>query len=124
MTHKLQVKEHLRNGALYQSLPETSPSGEWKRRLFDQHTMHSQLKAALQDKPRLLKRFFCIGIPVICITLVFAAYFGFIHTEHWYENIVQVINYDIPPMGLKEVFIFIAVVNGLTFFVKKRAFAL
>jgi len=124
MTHKLQVKEHLRNGALYQSLSETSLSVEWKCRLFDRHTMQRQFKAALQYKSHFLKRFVCIGIPIICITLVFAAYFGFIHTEHWYENIVQVINFDISPMGLKEVLIFIAVVNGLTFLIKKRAFTL
>jgi len=124
MTDKLQVKEHLRNDALYRPLSEPSPGGEWKRRLFYQHTLHKQLKAALLERPPLLKQFVCIGVPVICIALVFTSYFGFIHPERWFENIVPVVSFDVPPVGLKEVFVFVAIVNGLTFIIRKRVFAL
>ena len=124
MTDKLQVREHLRNEALYRPLSEPSPGGEWKRRLFYQHTLHKQLKAALWERPHLLKRFVCIGVPIICIALVFTWYFGFIHPEHWFENIVPVVSFDVPPIGLKEIFVFVAIVNGLTFIIRKRVFAL
>jgi hypothetical protein len=124
MTDKLQVKEHLRNGALYRPVAEPSPGAEWKRRLFYQHTSHQQLKAALQERPRLLKRFICIGIPILCITLAFAVYIGFVHPESWFKNLVPVVHFDVPPMGLKETLIFIAVANGLTLFIRKRAFTL
>jgi len=60
MTYKLQVKEHLRNGALYQPMTEPSLGEEWKRQLFFQHFMHRQLKAALQERKRFHKGFICI----------------------------------------------------------------
>ena len=144
MTYKLQVKEHLRNEALYRPLPEPSLNEEWKRRLFYQHTFHKQLKAALWERPHLLQRFVCIGVPIICIALVFTSYFGFIDPERWFEdiisqlsffenivpvtsffeNIVPLLSLDVPPIGLIEVFVFVAIVNGLTFIIRKRLFAL
>jgi hypothetical protein len=124
MTDKLQVKEHLRNGALYRPAAEPSLGAEWKRRLLNQHASHQQLKAALRERPRLLKRFLCIGIPILYITFAFAVYIRFLHPESWFKNLVQVVNFDVPPIGLKEIFIFIAVANGLTLFIRKRAFTL
>jgi hypothetical protein len=124
MTDKLQVKEHLRNEALYRPLSEPSLGREWKRRLFYQHTLHRQLKAALWERPHLLKRFVCIGVPIICIALVFASYFGFIQPEHWFESIIPVVSLDVPPIGLKEALAFVAIVNALTFIIRKRLFAL
>ena len=124
MTDKLQVREHLRNEALYRPLSEPSPVREWKRRLFYQHALHEQLKATLWEEPHLLKQFVRIGVPVICIALVFTSYFGFIHPERWIENIVPFVSFDVPPIGLKEVFVFVAIVNGLTFIIRKRLFAL
>jgi len=124
MKETLPVKEHLRNEALYQPLSEPSLSEEWKRRLFYQHTLHRQLKAALWERPHFLKRFVCISVPVICIALVFTSYFEFIHPIHWFESIVPVMSFDVPPIGLKEVLIFVAIVNALTFVIKERLFVL
>jgi hypothetical protein len=134
MTDKLQVEEHLRNEALYRPLSEPSLNGEWKRRLLYQHTLHGQLKAALWERPHLIKRFVCIGVPILCIALVFTSYFGLIYPEHWFEyivpllspfeNIVTSLSLDVPPMGLKEVLVFVAIVNGLTFVIRKRGFLL
>ena len=134
MTDKLQVREHLRNGVLYRPLSEPSPGGEWKRRLFYQHTLHKQLKAAFLERPLLLKQFVCIGVPVICIALVFASYFGLINPERWFENIVSLLAFfqnivpllslDVHPIGLKEVLVFVAIVNALTLIIRKRLFAL
>jgi hypothetical protein len=144
MTDILQVKEHLRNETLYRPLSEPSLNEEWKRRLFDQHTSRQQLKAALCERPRLFKPFVYIGIPVICIAIIFASYFEFIHPERWIENIVPALSFfeknvplltffekivtlpslDVPPIGLLEVLVFVAIVNALTFIVRKRFFAL
>jgi hypothetical protein len=124
MMHKLQVKEHLRNGALYQSVTESSLSEEWKRRLFCQYNMHKQLKAALRERTGVLKPLIYIGVPVMCILLVFAAYFGFLQPGQWLEKIVLATNFDIPPIGLKEIFVFAALVNGLTFLIRERRFFL
>ena len=134
MTDRLQVREHLRNETLYRPLSKPSPGREWKRRLFYQHTLHKQLKAALWERPHLLKRFVCIGIPIICIALVFTSYFGFIDPERWFENIVPLLTFfenivelpslDVPPIGLIEVLVFVAIVNALTFIIRKRFFAL
>lgn len=134
MTDKLLVKEHLRNEALYRPLSEPSLNEEWKRRLFYQHTLNEQLKAALRERPYFLMQFVLIGIPIICIALVFASYFGFIHLENWFENIVPLFTFfenivelpsiDVPPIGLIEVLVFVAIVNALTFIVRKRFFAL
>jgi len=123
--HKLQVKEHLRNGALYQSVTESSLSEEWKRRLFCQYNMHKQLKAALRERTGVLKPLIYIGVPVTCILLVFAAYFGFLTLGQWFEDIISTIELlKVPPIGLKEIFIFAAVVNGLTFLIRERRFFL
>ena len=124
MTDKLQVKEHLRNEALYRPLYEPSPGREWKRRLLYQHILHRQLKVALWERPHFLKQFVCISVPIICIALVFTSYFGFIRPEHWFESIIPVVSLDIPPIGLKEVLTFVAIVNALTFIIRKRLFAL
>ncbi len=144
MTDKLQIKEHLRNETLYRPLSERSLSEEWKRRLFYQHTLHQQLKAALWERPHLLKQFVCIGVPILCIALLVASYFEFIHPERWiesivpalsffekivplltfFENIVALPSLDVPPIGLLEVLVFVAIVNALTFIVRKRLFAL
>jgi hypothetical protein len=134
MTETLPVKEHLRNEALYRSLSEPSLSEEWKRRLFSQYTLHEQLRAALWERPHFLKRFVCIGVPIICIALVFTSYFGFIDLESWFEgivpilslfeNIAPILDLEVPSIGLKEVFIFVAIVNALTFIIRKRVFAL
>ena len=144
MTDKLLVKEHLRNEALYRPLSEPSLSEEWKRRLFYQHTLHKQLKAALWERPHFLMQFVRIGVPIICIALVFTSYFGLFHPERWFEsivpllsafksivprlslfdNIVPRLSLDVPPIGLIEVLVFVAIVNALTFIVRKRFFAL
>ena len=124
MTEKLQVKEHLRNDALYRPLTESSLGGEWKRRLFHRHALNQQLKAALLERSRLPKRFIRIGVPILCTAFAFAVYFGWIHPEHWHEYIVPVVNLDIPPIGLKETLIFVAIVNGLTLLIRKRAYLL
>jgi hypothetical protein len=121
MTDRLQIKDHLRNGVLYRPVTEPSPGGEWKRRLLRQHALRQQLQTALREKSRFPKGFVCIGVPILCITLAFSLYFGFIHPEHWLENIIPVVNFDIPPIGLKEALVFVAIVNGLTLLVRKRA---
>jgi hypothetical protein len=124
MTDKMQVEEHLRNGALYRPVSESSLSGEWKRKLFYQHALHQQLKNALQEGDPLPKWFFCIGVPIICVTLAVVTYFGFAHPEHWYESIVPIVNFDFLNIGLNEVLVFVATVNGLTLLVRRRAFLL
>lgn len=144
MKETLPVKEHLLNRALYQSLSERSLNEDWKRRLFYQHTLHQQLKAALWERPHSLKRFVCIGVPILCIALLIASYFEFIHPERWirniihalsffekivslltfFENIVALPSLDVPPIGLLEVLVFVAIVNALTFIVRKRLFTL
>jgi len=124
MMNKLQVKEHLRNGALYQPATEFSLSEEWKRRLFCQYTMHKQLKAALRERTGVLKPLVYIGVPVTCILLVFASYFGFLQPGQWLDKIVLAADFDVPPIGLKEIFVFAAMVNGLTLLIRKRVFPL
>jgi hypothetical protein len=144
MTDKLLVKEHLRNEALYRPLSEPSLNEEWKRRLFYQHALNEQLKAALWERPLLLRQFIRIGVPIICIVLVFTSYFRFIDPERWFEyivprlsffentvpvtrfieNIVPRLSLDLPPIGLMEVLVFVAIVNALTFTIRKRLFAL
>jgi hypothetical protein len=124
MADKLPVKAHLRNGALYQSRIESSPGEDWKRRLLFQYSMHKQLKAFLTERNRLLKRFVYIGMPVACIALVFAAYFGFLPPADWPTNLIPVVDFSFPPIGLKEILVFAAVVDGLTFIIRKRLFAL
>ncbi len=121
MTDKLQVKEHLRNNALYRPVDEPSPGEEWKRRLFRRYAKRQQLQDALRERSRLSKGFVCIGVPVLGIILAFALYFGWIPTEHWLEGVVPAVNFDIPPIGLQEALIFAAIVNSLTLLVRKRA---
>jgi hypothetical protein len=122
MTHKLPVKEHLRNAALYRPLTEPSPGTEWKRRLLRQYSMHKQLNHALDVKTGILRLPVCIVVPIACLFLVFAAYFGFLPLGQWFENIISTDVLNIPPIGLKEIFVFAAMVNGLTFLIRKRAF--
>jgi len=123
MTDKLAVKGHLRNGALYQSRIESPPGEEWKRRLLFQYSMHRELKSLLEERKSLFKRSVYIGIPIACIALAFAAYFGFFPQADWFANMVSTAAIDFPPIGLKEALIFAAAVDGLTFLVRKRVFA-
>jgi len=121
MTHKLPVKEHLRNAALYRPLTEPSIGREWKRRLLRQYSMNKQLNDALHVKIGIFKLPVCIVVPIACLSLVFAAYFGFLPLGQWFENIISTIDVSaIPPIGLKEIFVFAALVNGLTFLIRKR----
>jgi hypothetical protein len=124
MTNRLQVKDHLRNGALYWPAAEPSPGGEWKRRLFRQHALCQQLQDALREKSRLPKLLVCIGVPVLCIAFAVVAYLELIHPEHWFDIIVPVVNFEMPPIGLKECLILIVIINGLTLLIRKRAYLL
>lgn len=124
MSDKLQVKEHLRNGALYASPAQSSLGGDWKRRLLYRRTLHQQLKSALRERRRLLEPFVRIGVPILCVVFAFAAYFGYIHPEHWPEAVGRLPDFDVPSIGLKEAFLFIAAVNGLVFLIRKRDFVL
>ncbi len=122
MTDKLPVKEHLRNASLYRPVTEPSLIGNWKERLLRQYNMSKQINDALNVRIGMLKRFVYIGVPIACILFALTVYFGFIQPGDWLENTVSAIDWNIPPIGLKEVFIFVAAVNGLTFLVRKRAF--
>jgi hypothetical protein len=121
MTYELQVKEHLRNGALYRPLSEPLLSSEWKHRLFRQRMLRQQLEAALEERPRLFNKFVRVGTPVLCVAFTFAVFFGLINPAGWSETLVVEINNHVPFVGLKETFLFIAVVNGLTLLVRKRS---
>ena len=123
MTHKPQVREHLRNGALYGPASGPSPGGEWKRRLFRQRSMRNQLEAALRERHRSFKWLLYVGIPVTCVVLVSALYLGFLPLIPRIENMVPLADFHVPPIGLKEVLVFIAIVNGLTLLIKRRAFS-
>ncbi len=122
MTNKLPVKEHLRDAALYRPLTEPLTGTEWKRRLLRQYSMHKQLNHALHVKRGILRLPVCIVVPITCLFLVFAAYFGFLPLGQWFESIISIDVLNVPPIGLKEIFVFAAVVNGLTFLIRKRAF--
>jgi len=125
MTNKLAVKEHLRNAALYRPLTETSPGMEWKRRLLRQYSMDKQLSDALNLNNGIFKLPVCIAVPIACLLIVFSSYFGFLPLGQWFEDILSAIDVlKIPPIGLKEIFVFAAVVNGLTFLTRKRTFFL
>ena len=117
---KMQVKEHLRNGTLYQPVTESSLNQEWKRRLIRQYILYNQLNAALQERNGFLNPLVYIGVPVTCLLVVFAAYLGFIQPEQWLEKIVSAAYFDIPPIGFKETFVFAAVVDCLTLLIWKR----
>jgi TRAP-type uncharacterized transport system fused permease subunit len=125
MTNRLSVKEHLRNAALYRPLTEPSTGMEWKGRLLRQYSMDRQLNDALHAKNGILKLPVCIAVPVACLFLVFSAYFGFLPLGQWFEYTISSIDaLKIPPIGLKEIFVFAALVNGLTFLIKERRFFL
>jgi TRAP-type uncharacterized transport system fused permease subunit len=125
MTNKLPVKEHLRNAALYRPLTEPSPGMEWKSRLLRQYSMGKQLNDALHLKNGILKLPVCIAVPIVCLFFVFAAYFGFLPLGQWFEYTISSIDaLKIPPIGLKEIIVFAALVNGLTFLIKERRFFL
>jgi hypothetical protein len=120
--NKLQVKEHLRNGALYQPMTESSLDEEWKRRLLCQYAMHKQLNSALQERNGFSKSLVYIGVPGMCLLLAFAVYFGFLQPGDWLEKFVLAADFDIPPIGVKESLVFAALVNGLTLLIRKRGF--
>ncbi len=125
MTNRLPVKEHLRNADLYRTFNEPSPGMEWKGRLLRQYSMDKQLNDALHLKNGNLKLPVCIAVPIACLFFVFNAYFGFLPLGQWFENIISSIDaLKIPPIGLKEIFVFAALVNGLTFLIKERRFFL
>ena len=125
MTNKLAVKEHLRNAALYRPLTEPLPGMEWKHRLLRQYSMDKQLNDALYLHNGVLKLPVCIVVPIACLFFVFSAYFGYLPLGQWFEEIIISIDaLTIPPIGLKEIFVFAAVVNGLTFLIRKRTFFL
>ncbi len=123
MTDKLPVKVHLCNGALYQSRIESPPGEEWKHRLLFQYCMHRQLKSLLGERKSLFKKSVYIGIPIACIALAFAAYFGFLPPADRFISIAPAVAFDFPPIGLKEALIFAAAIDGLTFLVRKRLFS-
>jgi len=124
MTDKLPVKEHLCNAALYRPVTESSPVRDWKHRLLRQYNMSRQISNALKTGTVMQRWFVCIGVPIGCIVLAFAVYFGWIQPGDWIERVGTILDWKIPPIGLKEVCIFIAAVNGLTFLIRKRAFSL
>jgi hypothetical protein len=124
MTDKLPVKEHLRNATLYRPAAESSLVRDWKHRLLRQYNMSRQISNALKTGTGMQRWFVCIGVPISCIVLAFAVYFGWIRPGDWIESVGMRLDWKVPPIGLKEVCIFIAAVNGLTFLVRKRAFSL
>ncbi len=125
MTHKQAVKEHLRNAALYRTLTEPSPGMEWKSRLLRQYSMQKQLNDVLLAKNGIFKIPLSIAVPVACLSIVFAAYYGFLPLGQWFKDIMISIDVlKVPPIGLKEIFVFAALVNGLTFLIKERRFFL
>ncbi len=123
MTDKLPVKEHLRNASLYRPVIESSPRMEWKHPLLRQYNMSRQISNALRTRTGIQKQFVCIGVPIACIVLAFSFYFGLIQPGDWIESMGSIKDWSIPPIGLKEVLIFIAAVNGLTFLIRKRTFS-
>lgn len=120
MTNKLPVKEHLRNAVLYQPLALPSHGSEWKRRLFARYRLRKQLNDALYTKFNILQLTVCIVVPVVCLLVVFASYFGFLHLGHWFENIEFKSVMSLSKIGLKEILVFAAVVNLVTFLIMKR----
>ena len=120
MTLKISVKEHLSNSLLYRPLAKPTYSREWKSRLLRQYNIHRRIKDSPQVKTGIIKLSVCIIAPITCLLLVFAAYFGFLPLGQWYQNILSTGILNIPPIGLMEIFIFAAVVNGLTFIIMKR----
>lgn len=124
MTHKLPVKEHLRNAALYRPSTVPSHSSEWKRRLLNRYSMHNQLNDVLYSKASIFKLPVCIFVPVTCLALVFSSYFGFLPLGQWSENIISKGVLNVPPIGLKEILVFASVVNALTFLIMKRKLSL
>jgi hypothetical protein len=124
MTDTRPVQEHLRNSALYQPPMAATPGAEWKHRLYRQYFIGRQLTVLLQERIHLLKWFIYISIPVVCIALVFAAYFGFIHPGELFGSMLAYKKWNIPPVGLKEVFLLIAIVNGWVLYTRRRIFNL
>lgn len=122
MTDKLQVKEHLGNHDLYKPAGESYINSRWKTRLFRQYAISQGLKDALMESPPLYKwlLYFCVAI--ICFTFAIATYLGLINPVMWLENIGQVTKFNIPPIGLKDILMFVILVNGLTFCIRKRSY--
>jgi hypothetical protein len=124
MTDKLPVKEHLRNAALYGPATESLPGDEWKHRLFRQYNMSRQINNTLYARTGIFKWLVYVGVPVVCVLLAFAAYFSFMPPGDWFENISSIKDWNIPPISLKEILLFAAAVNGLTFLIRKREWLL
>ena len=122
MTYKIQVKEHLRNQSLYKSTEESTLSGEWKQKLLQQYALQQQLKNALNERHFSFKDYFYLGAFIICFAFGIATYLGFINPVHWVDNIDQITKFNIPPISLKEIIIFVLIINGLTFMIRKRSY--
>ncbi len=116
MTHKLPVRDHLRNSDLYSSPAETVPGPEWKIRLLRQYAIQKQLKSFLQESKGSLKWLVYAGIPGACIVLGFAAYFGFLDPGGWIRSVV-------PAFGMREALMLLAVVNIWVLVTRRRTFA-
>lgn len=116
MIHKPTVGEHLRNSDLYYAPALMDPDPEWKLQLFRQYAVRSQLNLLIQEKTGVLKWLVFAGIPFLCVALVFAAYFGFIHPGEWIKKFA-------PAVGMKEALIVIAIVNTWILVAKRRIFA-
>jgi hypothetical protein len=123
MTHKLTVKEHLGNAALYQPLVVAPYSSEWKHRLLNQYSINKQLNDVLYTKTSIIKMPACIILPIICLLFVFTSYSGFLPLGQWYENIISKDVLNLPAIGLKEILVFAAVINGVTFLSMKNKFS-
>ena len=124
MTDKLQVKEHLRNGALYQPLKDSSLREDWKSRLFRQYSMQKHLKLLLAERAGFFRRPLNFVPSIAFVLLAFAVYFGFLQPGQWLETLASITDYEFPPIGLKETLVFIGIMNGWTFFVLKKRISL
>jgi hypothetical protein len=116
MTHRLPVKDHLRNGNLYHPQAGGAPGPEWKLRLFRQYAAQRQLKALLRERTSPLRWTVYAGTAGGCVALALAAYFGFIHPGDWMKS-------GVPAIGMREALVLIAVVNGWVFITKRRVFS-
>ena len=124
MVQKIQVKEHLRSRYLYEPSGRSYISSEWKSKLFRQQANKQALKNALMERPSFLKELIYMSTVFMCFTFAIATYLGYINPAHWFDNISQISKFNIPPIGLKEILIFVILINGLTFIIRKRSYFL
>ncbi len=124
MTDRLQIKDHLRNEALYQSGAESSLGVEWKQRLIRRLMFNRQLAAALRERQSLFKPFVWMSIPLLSVFFSLASYLGYIHPERWHEDMAPALSAVATSVNPMEVLLLVAIVNGLAFLWHKRLFAL